>query len=172
MNIKYFLKEIESLRRLDHPKIIKLENYFCMNSNEIALLLEYAQGGTLKQLLKERGKIEEDEARIIISQVLEALIYCHSKELIHRDLKLDNIVFADKERKKIKLIDFGISGIQKEEINAGSVRYLPPEVNSGAEMSSNPGVDFWAVGCIMFEIITGEKLFKGETVSEIKVIHF
>lgn len=171
MNIKYFLKEIESLRRLDHPKIIKLENYFCMNSNEIALLLEYAHGGTLKQLLKEKGKIEEDEARNIINQVLEALIYCHSKELIHRDLKLDNIVFADKERKKIKLIDFGISGIQKEEINAGSVRYLPPEVNSGAEMSSNPGVDFWAVGCIMYEIITGEKLFKGESVSEIKVSH-
>lgn len=157
------------MRRLDHPKIIKLENYFCINSNEIALLLEYAEGGTLRQLLKEKGKFDEDETRSIIMQVLEALTYCHNKELIHRDLKLENIVFADKERRKIKLIDFGISGIQKEEINAGSVRYLPPEVNSGAEMASNPGVDFWAVGCIMYEMITGEKLFKGETNSEIKV---
>lgn len=153
---------------LDHPKIIKLISYYFVDNDQIALLLEYAIGGTLKKYLAEKEKLEEEETKNIISQILDALSYCHSKDLIHRDMKLENIMYIDNQRTSIKLIDFGISGIVSEAINAGSIKYLPPEVING-DLECKPGVDTWAVGCITYELLSGKKLFCGDNIEAIKV---
>ena len=133
------------------------------------MLLEYAGGGSLKNYLKEKGKLEESEAKLIITQVINALMYCHSKDLVHRDLKPENVMYMDESKKKIKLIDFGISGIFSEEINAGSYKYLPPEVINGTNIESKPSLDVWSLGCIVYELLVGEKLFKGKNFNEVKV---
>lgn len=169
MNEKFLIKEIEALAQLDYPKIIRLITYFSLSSREIGLVLEYAAGGTLKKYLAEKGTIDEDEAKGIISSILEALHYCHLKGIVHRDLKLDNVVFGDCSRSTIKLIDFGISGVKKESINVGTLKYLPPEVVNGIDMDSKPSIDTWAIGCITYELLFGSQLFAGQDTNEIKL---
>lgn len=157
------------MRILDHKNIIKLENYFLLNNENLVLLLEYVEGGTLKEYLNEKIKLEEDETRNIIKTLLNVLKYCHDKDIIHKDLKPTNLMYSNSNRSLIKVIDFGISGIlNRENILAGTIRYLPPEVISG-DYENDPLIDCWAVGCITYELLTGEKLFKGESNSEIKV---
>lgn len=168
MNAKFLIKEIEALAQLDYPKIIRLITYFYLSSLEIALVLEYAAGGTLRSYLEQKGIIEENEARSIIKSILEALQYCHFKGIIHRDLKLENIMYSDSSKSSIKLIDFGIAGIMKESINVGTIKYLPPEVVNGTDIDSKPCIDSWAVGCIIYELLTGKQLFSGMNSTEVK----
>jgi serine/threonine protein kinase len=115
------------------------------------------------EYLRSKGKLEESEARQIFSQMLDTVHYCHNKGIIHRDIKLDNIVFADSSRKKIKIIDFGVSGIFRgEKSKAGSLQYMAPEVLSGWNIESLPGIDVWSLGCILYELLSGEALFQGQ----------
>lgn len=172
MNTKYLYKEIEALRLIDHPHIIKLETYFQIESDYLALLLEYARGGTLKEHIKEKGKMQEYEVRDIMRQILNTLNYLHVKEIIHRDLKLENLVFEDSSRKVLKIIDFGIAGLfENDHSKAGSLSYIAPEVICGLSLASKPSIDVWSMGCILFELLTGEKLFKGSR-EDIKVRDF
>jgi serine/threonine protein kinase len=167
--LDFLYKEIESLKRLRHDSIIKLHN-FCTYEEKIVLILEYASGGNLKQYLKERVKLSEEEVSKLFKQILEAVKYCHSKDIIHRDIKLENILFSDDKRDKIKIIDFGVSGlIKNEKTKCGTLRYMPPEVVAGINTNSLPSIDVWGLGCILYELITGEVLFKGVNKSEIKV---
>ena len=173
MNTIYLYKEIEALKKLDHPHIIKLETYFQLESDQMALVLEYAKEGTLKQYLNSKKKLDENESKRIIIQLLETLRYCHMKEIVHRDLKLDNIMLSNEEKNFIKIIDFGIAGLfQTENIKAGTIRYTAPEVLNGSDCDSRPSIDCWSVGCITYELLTGERLFKGEVNSEIRVCIF
>lgn len=132
-------------------------------------MLEYASGGTLREYLKEKQVLEENEAREIIKQILDTVNYCHESGIIHRDLKLDNVLFTDKTRRTIKIIDFGISGLFKnEKSRAGSLAYMPPEVIAGHNIESLPQIDAWGIGCLLYEILIGERLFQGSQ-KEIKV---
>lgn len=98
------------------------------------MVMEYLPGGTLNDYIKEKGgKLREEEARSIIQQVIQAIEYCHSKNIVHRDIKLDNILLNEKgdPSKGIKIIDFGISAklqLSFEEHKAGTFRYCPPEL--------------------------------------------
>jgi serine/threonine protein kinase len=124
-----------------------------------------------KDHLKEVKKMDEVQAREIFTQILEAVQYCHSKGIIHRDIKLENIIFSNPERKDIKIIDFGVSGLVKtEKSKSGTLRYMPPEVVGGTNTNSLPSIDVWGLGCILYELVTGEQLFKGSSRDEIKVI--
>lgn len=113
--------------------------------------------------------MEEEECKEIFKQILESVNYCHQKNIIHRDLKLENVVFTDKLRTFIKIIDFGVSSLFKgEKSKAGSIRYMAPEVITGANTESHPNIDIWSLGCILYELLTGEVLFQGNN-EEIKV---
>jgi serine/threonine protein kinase len=115
------------------------------------------------EYLKEHKKLSEDEAREIFIQILDTVSYCHSKGITHRDLKLENIVFSDKSKTIIKIIDFGVSGLFKgERSKAGSIQYMAPEVVSGSNTASSPQIDIWSIGCMLYELISGEPLFQGE----------
>lgn len=89
--MRYLIKEIEILKILDHPNILKLYEIYESRSN-IYLVLEYIQGGDLLSHLKEKLQYSEKDASLIILKILETLEYCHSKNIIHRDLKLENIM--------------------------------------------------------------------------------
>lgn len=94
--------------------------------------MELAKGGELGSYLKEKSVLKESEAKIIFRQIHHAVRYIHSKNVIHRDLNPNNILFLDEAKEDIVLIDFGISGLYsgnvKEKVNAGTIRFVPPEV--------------------------------------------
>ncbi len=84
---------------------------------------------------------------------------CHNKGIIHRDLKLENILFADGDKKAIKIVDFGIAGFclnhLKEKTDAGTFKYMAPEVLKGDISLANPAMDTWALGMMMFLMLYG-----------------
>lgn len=90
-NIVSLIKEIEILRLMDHPNIVKL--YEVYESNEhVRLVLEYIEGGDLMSHLKNRDKYSERDASVLIMQTLQTIDYCHSRNIIHRDLKPENLM--------------------------------------------------------------------------------
>lgn len=161
---KEFLAEMSLLSRLNHPSIITLYELFSHNGSYY-VVMEYCQGGTIMHLL-DRLKEKNGEAQIaqIMRQLMSALAYMHSLDIIHRDIKLDNIVFLPtQDRIAIKLIDFGtavhaprrpITGFPV----AGTLSYLAPEAIG--ELLSEKS-DVWSSGVLLHILLTGVSPFKG-----------
>ena len=101
----------------------------------------------------------------------EAMRSCHGSKIIHRDLKLENILFADNSRFRIKIVDFGIAGVNRlgavsEKSTAGSLRYLAPEVLTGKNKEATPELDIWSMGCIIYAMLTSHYPFNGDSHKE------
>ena len=158
------------LRSMVHKNVIRCYNSFA-HENKFYTVMDFAEGGELTYLLKDKGALSEEEAKKIFKQIYEAVCYIHSRNIIHRDLKPNNILFLDKERTHIVIIDFGISGMsngnQKEKIKAGTTRFLPPEIVGGEEFSSSQKLDIWALGVILFLMVEGCYPFNGKSTKEI-----
>lgn len=133
--------------------------------------MEFASGGELKDYLCSRGRLSEAEARLLFVQILKAVDHCHLLKVIHRDLKLENILFSDSEHRKIKVVDFGIAGLiqddKAEKSRAGSCKYMAPEVLSEENTEAKPSLDVWSAGCILFALVCGELPFNGSKTSEV-----
>ena len=94
---------------LNHKNIIKL--YHSLTStNELLLIMEFADGGELLAYVEEKQGLSEIEARNLFKQIVSAIAACHEQGIIHRDLKLENVLFDTKLRTRIKIVDFGIAG--------------------------------------------------------------
>eukprot|EP00826_Nyctotherus_ovalis_P049644 TRINITY_DN6015_c0_g6_i1.p1 TRINITY_DN6015_c0_g6~~TRINITY_DN6015_c0_g6_i1.p1 ORF type:complete len:345 (-),score=81.09 TRINITY_DN6015_c0_g6_i1:67-1101(-) len=136
------------------------------------MVMEFAGGGELKQHLISKGQQSESEARRILLQLLSAIGYCHSLNVVHRDLKLENILFADAKRRRVKVVDFGIAGLvqddKAEKSRAGSLRYMAPEVISRENIEARPSLDVWSMGCVLFALVCGELPFSAKSSREIK----
>ena len=168
-------EEIELLKQLDHPNIVKLFEYFSDN-DKYYLITEYCKGGDLFDLINKKKKFSELSAAYIMFQIFRALIYCHNTHhLVHRDIKPENIVVFRKNNAMedlydVKLIDFGISKIfNKVEKNndnriKGSLNYIAPEVLDG---KYNEKCDIWSCGVILYILVIGEYPFDGRNKSEI-----
>ena len=158
------------LRSMIHKNVIRCYDSFA-HENKFYTVMDFAEGGELTLLLKEKGTLSEDESKKIFKQIYEAVCYIHSQNIIHRDLKPNNILFLDKERTQIVIIDFGISGMangnQREKIKAGTTSFLPPEMASGEEFSSSPKLDIWAMGIILYLMVEGCYPFDGKNTKEI-----
>jgi MAP/microtubule affinity-regulating kinase len=98
--------------------------------------------------------------------MVDAIHYCHKEKLIHRDLKLENVLLKDSRSKIIKIVDFGIAGISNniniDKINVGSLLYMAPEVLTGKVDKIGPNLDVWALGCILFGMVCGVLPFNGK----------
>ena len=162
------LREIENLMLLDHPKILKLYEFFYDNKH-IYIITEYCEGGELFDKIKERnGFFTERDAATILKSVLQAVAYCHSMKLVHRDLKPENIILEGNSLDNIKLIDFGTANIispnQKFKERLGTAYYIAPEV---LKKNYDEKCDLWSIGVIMYILLTGEPPFNGENDEEI-----
>lgn len=124
----------------------------------------------ITEYLKNKIKIDEQEVKKLIKDILKTTNYCHDKGIVHRDLKFENILFADEKKEQIKIIDFGIAGLfHAEKITVGSIDYSPPEVVGGWNYETDTSMDVWSIGCMLFEAITGNKMFPGADLQEKKV---
>lgn len=158
------------LSSLSHKNIIKYYTSFSYD-NSVYIVMDYAKGGELNKYVSRKGPLSEKEAKMIFQQVHSAIRYMHSMNIIHRDIKPNNIMFLDENHEHALLIDFGICGVsngnEKEVIKAGTLDYLPPEIASGKEFVSNGKIDVWALGVVLYYMLYAKLPFEGKNDKEI-----
>jgi MAP/microtubule affinity-regulating kinase len=156
-------REAIIMMKLSHTHIIKLLNSI-ESTRQIHFVMEYVGGSSLYSYLKRRSsrRLDEAEAKRLLRQLLEALDYCHSSEITHRDIKLENVLLD--EHNNVKLIDFGFSTDMptgcKSKTFCGTPSYMAPEIVAHKEYLGPP-VDIWAVGVLLFAMTAGTFPFKG-----------
>lgn len=162
--LRQLREEIFIMCQLDHPNIVRLEEVY-ESHNEIYLVQELCLGGELFDRLDEQPDYHYTEAQCarLVKQMLSAVRYIHSKGIIHRDLKLENFLFSNKEPgSELKMIDFGLSKhfkfgeMQHEAV--GTPYTVAPEVISG---SYDERCDVWAIGVITYLLLSGDPPFGG-----------
>lgn len=132
---------------------------------QIHLVLEYAGRDTLYSYIKSKPNkcLEEEEAKQLFRQIMAGVAYCHNNYIVHRDLKLENILLIN--QKDIKLIDFGFSISADSEqlltLFCGTPSYLPPEIVMKKEYRGPPA-DIWACGIMLYKMLTGLYPFSGD----------
>ena len=168
------IREINLLKHLDHPNIVKYYDYF-EEEDFIYLMMEYLEGGTLKQFINSKSVITEDEARKIIRQLLTALSYLHyTCDICHRDVKPENIMFTNKgDINGLKLLDFGLSSDCFESKNylenCGTLIYMAPEQINNLIYSK--AVDVWSIGIILYMLLNkGRNPFYNRGEAQDKII--
>ena len=165
MGLKLLQREVDILKRVRHPSIIVLHGIF-ETHRSMYLVFDYCDRGDLKKQLTKRGRFLEEEAKEIFKKIVEAVRYVHQADIIHRDLKLENILCksqpaADTEKHMvdfdIRLIDFGLSVIKDGQDSmidtwVGTPLYMAPEVvkNTGY----NHLCDVWSLGVILFQLLS------------------
>ena len=161
-------REGKLISNLNHPNIIKIYCYYA-HENYLYNVMEYAKGGELTQYINKTKEIPENKIKSIFKQIYDAVKYIHNKNIIHRDLKTNNIVFLDEEKTKVAIIDFGISSTFSggDVLNAGTLRYLPPEAFEENNRNSI-GFDMWALGIILYILNFKTFPFDGKTSTIIK----
>ena len=180
-------KEVEALSGLKHKNIVKLLDAIPQpQDSQLIVVMEYLAGGELYEYWKrfKHRQMPEREVAEIMLQLASALDYCHKKRIIHRDMKFQNVILLDKvdvlPTKKtapsavhVKIADFGIFGSNRgtiaERHNAGSIKYMSPELLQG-DNASDPKIDIWSLGILMYAMIIGRCPFDGETREQIKEI--
>lgn len=158
-------KEIEFLSRLRHRRIIRIKGWF-EDEDNIYMVLQYLPDGDLSKYFKTELPSKTEAVRIT-KQIVESVKYCHRKGIMHRDLKLNNVLI-DKNM-NIKLTDFGLCTDRIDEIlydEVGTPRYTAPEILEGSGYDKK--VDVWGIGIILFLMLTGKYPFDG---SNRKSIH-
>ena len=164
-NLEKFKNEIELLRKMDHPNIIKLYEIF-ESDRSLYLIMEECKGGEIFSKIIERINAKlmysEKDAANIIKQVISCINYCHNKNICHRDLKPENLLYLKDGPEKdniIKVIDFGLSqNANKLKSKVGTAYYVSPEVLRG---NYTEKCDIWSVGVILYILLTGEPPFNG-----------
>lgn len=157
-------REINLLKLLHHPHIVRLVDHFETDS-DILLILEYVCGADLFERIThhKEQRFNEREARHIFRQLVSALDYCHQNRIIHRDLKPENIMVD--ENNHIRVIDFGFANLYHPrgylETNCGSPLYASPEIVQGARYIG-PEVDIWSMGVILYAMLSGTLPFEDE----------
>ena len=165
--------EIDILRKLDHPNIVKIIEFYSA-SKAYYIITDYCSCGELYNQIK--FQYNEYQLSVLFYQVFSGLYYLHSKNIVHRDLKLENILISEMEPDKktnkkyfwIKIIDFGTAKIfeknKNEKTVIGSSYYIAPEV---LQKNYNEKCDTWSAGVILYMLIVGRAPFDGKNDDEI-----
>lgn len=170
--VSRFQREAEAASKMTHHNIVNLLDVG-MDGDNRYLVMEYVQGKTLKELIKEKGRLSPQVAAQITIRILSALQHAHQNGIIHRDIKPQNIlVHADGH---IKVSDFGIarmansSTLTKGDSVMGSVHYFSPEQASGQVAGVTS--DLYSVGVVMYEMLTGHVPFDGDSPVAVAMQH-
>ncbi|XP_017784667.1 PREDICTED: serine/threonine-protein kinase SIK2 isoform X2 [Nicrophorus vespilloides] len=160
-NLQKVYREVDIMKRLDHPHIIKL--YQVMETkNMIYLVSEYASQGEIFDYIARYGRMSEEQARAKFWQILSAVEYCHNRNIVHRDLKAENLLLDSNNN--IKIADFGFSNFYTSGGHlstwCGSPPYAAPEVFEGKKYTG-PEIDIWSLGVVLYVLVCGALPFDG-----------
>ncbi|XP_063063412.1 serine/threonine-protein kinase SIK2 isoform X2 [Engraulis encrasicolus] len=160
-NLEKIYREVQIMKMLDHPHIIKL--YQVMETkNMLYLVTEYAKNGEIFDYLANQGRLSETEARRKFWQILTAVEYCHKRHIVHRDLKAENLLLDS--HMNIKIADFGFGNFFRpgEPLATwcGSPPYAAPEVFEGQQYEG-PQLDIWSMGVVLYVLVCGALPFDG-----------
>ena len=157
-----FLEEARTVALLRHPNIVEIFTIFEEEAN-IYLVFEFLSGMTLDRLLDKEVRLGFEKTVKIFDEVSKALVYAHSKNIIHRDLKLSNIMLS--EENEVKVMDFGLASRAREALArfsnkevVGSPAYMPPEQDLGVFSRE---ADIYSLGVCLYEVLTGVLPFQG-----------
>mmetsp|Transcript_17726 Transcript_17726/g.33895 ORF Transcript_17726/g.33895 Transcript_17726/m.33895 type:complete len:564 (-) Transcript_17726:609-2300(-) len=171
-SISFLCREINILRSLDHPNIMKLLNVATTSEKAtIFLVFEYLEHDLAGLCRLLGGPLTEEQTKFYVKQLLEALQYCHERGIMHRDVKCSNLLLDSDGN--LKLGDFGLAIKPLHETQALTTRvitlwYRPPELLLGA-IRYDTMVDMWSAGCIFAELLQGEPVLPGRT--EVEQLH-
>ena len=165
---RMFENEVMITLRLEHPRVVRaVEGH--PTGRDAFLALEVCGGGTLDQLLLERGRLPLNEAVRLVEDVAEGLAYTHNHKVLHRDVKPANVFVDDEGR--AKLGDFGTGVFVAEDKNerVGTAFYMAPEIFEGGAATARS--DVYSLGVLAYEVLTGERPFAGDSVDALMHAH-
>lgn len=158
-----FRREARAMAQLSHPNLVNVYD-FSSQGETVFLIMELIDGGTLRELLTERGPMPPHAAAAVMRGMLTGLAVAHGKGLIHRDIKPDNILIDSDHR--VKLADFGLvraaaDATATTDQIVGTVSYLSPEQVDGSPLTA--ASDVYSAGIVLFELLTGTTPFTGDS---------
>ncbi|TPX70577.1 hypothetical protein SpCBS45565_g01610 [Spizellomyces sp. 'palustris'] len=160
-------REAQIMRMLDHPNIVQLIEVM-ETKRELYLVLEYAPGGEVLDYIVAHGRLKESEAKKFVRQIVEALKYCHDRNVVHRDLKAENLLLNSSMQ--IKISDFGLSNIfdRSKQLTTccGSPVYSAPELIEGKRYIG-PEVDAWSLGVNLYAMVVGDLPFAAKELKKL-----
>ena len=161
-------REVKIMKTLNHPNIVRLFEVI-EEGTKLYLVMEYASGGEVFDFLVAHGRMKEKDARVKFRQIVSAVHYMHANNIVHRDLKAENLLLdADCN---IKIADFGFSNHfkigTKLDTFCGSPPYAAPELFQGKKYDG-PEVDVWSLGVILYTLVSGSLPFDGQNLKELR----
>lgn len=172
VSVLRFEREAQAATALTHPNIVDIYDVGDYKGHHY-IVMEYVEGKTLKQVIQARGALLKEEAVDIMKQLVSAISEAHKRGIIHRDIKPQNVIV--KADGTIKVLDFGIAlakgSMQLTQANnvMGSVHYLAPELARGESASVQS--DIYALGIVLFEMLTGDVPFKADSAVQVALMH-
>ncbi|MCB2340141.1 Stk1 family PASTA domain-containing Ser/Thr kinase [Clostridium estertheticum] len=170
--VSRFKMEATSIAKLSHPNIVNVHDV-CSENDVNFIVMEYVDGKTLKQIIKENGRLTSKETLDIVFQVAKALQCAHTSGIIHRDIKPDNIMITKDEM--VKVMDFGIAKVAdaRTVTNSnkvmGTAHYFSPEQAKGNFVDCRS--DIYSLGIVMYEMVTGKVPYDAESAITIAMMH-
>ncbi|KAK4551598.1 hypothetical protein RGQ29_008828 [Quercus rubra] len=155
-------REIMNHRSLKHPNIVRFKEVL-LTPTHLAIVMEYAAGGELFERICSAGRFSEDEARFFFQQLISGVSYCHSMQICHRDLKLENTLLDGSTAPRVKICDFGYSKSSvlhsQPKSTVGTPAYIAPEVLSKKEYDGKIA-DVWSCGVTLYVMLIGAYPFE------------
>ncbi|KAJ6939491.1 serine/threonine-protein kinase SAPK2 isoform X2 [Populus alba x Populus x berolinensis] len=175
-------REIMNHRSLKHPNIVKFKEVL-LTPTHLAIVMEYAAGGELFERICNAGRFSEDEARFFFQQLISGVSYCHSMQICHRDLKLENTLLDGSTAPRVKICDFGYSKStvlhSQPKSTVGTPAYIAPEVLLKKEYDGKIA-DVWSCGVTLYVMLVGAYPFEDpddpknfrKTIGRILSVHY
>lgn len=155
--------EVQIYQTIRHPHIPEFKKLVKTGSGQIGMVLEWCPYGELFSYVSAKRRLQEAEVRVIVSQLVSAVLYLHSRKIVHRDLKLENILISSHTPLTIKLIDFGLArhGATALHTRCGSEEYAAPEIIRGLPYDGQLS-DAWSIGVVMYACAVGSLPFQSD----------
>ncbi|KAK3025934.1 hypothetical protein RJ639_040850 [Escallonia herrerae] len=155
-------REIMNHRSLKHPNIVRFKEVL-LTTTHLAIVMEYAAGGELYERISNAGRFNENEARFFFQQLISGVSYCHSMEICHRDLKLENTLLDGSTAPRVKICDFGYSKSavlhSQPKSTVGTPAYIAPEILSTKQYDGKLA-DVWSCGVTLYVMLVGAYPFE------------